>query len=241
MDQETINILKENFDKLPKLVQDAILGADVSEAVQAIGKKRALLLDQVGNLETEVMLLLVGLADSEEFPDNLEKNLGVDSFVAQDIVTDVNELILEPIKARMIEDTTEAEDEGIITRDSLLREIENPSPSRFRLEPSQNFSLAETHNSKVLGRSEENVKPAEPRVGEIAALPLTIDPSHELAAPAAAPVVTEPPVIPVIAPVPPITPPASPITQAPRTITEIRPEPKPETRRSVDPYREPIE
>ncbi|HYF10258.1 MAG TPA: hypothetical protein VD967_01470 [Candidatus Paceibacterota bacterium] len=248
MDQETAHILKESFDRLPSLVQEAILGAEVSQAVQAIGKKRSLLLDQVGDLETEVMLLLVGLADSEEFPDNLEKNLGVDSSLAQDIAADVNEFILEPIKARMIEGTAE-EDEAMITRDSLLREIENPSPSVFRTEPVRNApSLAETHNAKVLG-SEKESAPAEPKGEKAAALPPIMDPGHELAAPGASHQ-PEPAKEPATAPVPPsaapskpVPPPApaAPITEAPRRVTEIKPEMKPPARRSVDPYREPIE
>jgi len=242
MNEETKALLKEKFDALPSTVQEAILGTRVSEAVQAIGKKRSLLIDQVGSLETEVMLLLVGLSDTEEFPDNLRENLEVSSSQAEEITGDVNDMILEPIRQRMLE-ATEEEDETTLTRESILREIESPSPARFTTAPAA--SLAETHNDKVLGKGSPDEVPV--HTEPLASLPLPIDPSHELSAPAAlvaeiAPVV-ETSIAPTPAPpAPPIIPvaPSIPITQAPRTVTEIKPA-QPEKRRTIDPYREPLE
>ena len=56
---ETREIIKEQFKKLPKDVQEAILSSNVPEKLDGITKKNRLHIDQAGKLEMEVFLTIL--------------------------------------------------------------------------------------------------------------------------------------------------------------------------------------
>lgn len=105
MDAETKKLIQEQYAKLPKQLQDAIQSSHVNEMIGAIATQNKLHIDQIGEFENEVMMLMMGFTDPIEFVGEIQKTLGVTAEVALKIATDTNEQILLPIRDRM-ENTT---------------------------------------------------------------------------------------------------------------------------------------
>ncbi len=101
MDDETKKLIQEQYAKLPKQLQDAIQSSHVNDMIGAIAAQNKLHIDQIGEFENEVMLLMMGFTDPIEFVGELQRTLGVNSEVALKIATDTNEQILLPIRERM--------------------------------------------------------------------------------------------------------------------------------------------
>lgn len=238
--------LDKRYQEIPLPIREALSSEEFSEKIFTIGEEHGLLLDQSDSLAETVALTMLGEIPLEKFHEKIQI-LGVPEEIVSAITKDINEKILQPLK----EDLQHIGERGEASREDILREIENPSPSRFtRATPAP--SIIETHNYKVLGseKSETFIPPQIP-TEVLPSLPPTIDPSHEIDAPhIVTPSSVEKPSLPPITqtsattPIPPQapkpTPPSQPITQAPRTVTEIK-SVQAEKRRTIDPYREPIE
>jgi len=98
MDEETKKMIKERFDALPKMVQDAILSSDYESSLVEIGKKYQLTVGQMGMLEQETTLTMMGLTPIENFETELTRELNVDKIKGGQIVTDINEKIFLNIR-----------------------------------------------------------------------------------------------------------------------------------------------
>lgn len=135
MDQE----LKAKYDKLPADVQTAIESSDVLMRLQGIGKKYGLLMDKVGILETKVASVMLGEMPTEEFVDAIEESLGLSTEDAIKLATDVNIEIFLPIRESLmkmgneethpIENAPREISEETGSREDILAEIENPTPT----------------------------------------------------------------------------------------------------------------
>ena len=95
---ETQEIIKEQFKKLPRNVQGAILSANLQEKLKRLTEKYHLRVDQAGSLETETLLVMLGLERPDSFSTNIEKEVRVSTEVAQQIANDVNAEIFLPIR-----------------------------------------------------------------------------------------------------------------------------------------------
>ena len=98
MDEDTTKMIKERFDALPKMVQDAILSSDYENLLIEIGKKYQLNVDQMGMLEQETTLTMMGLTATKDFETELTRELNVDPAKGRQIVVDINEKIFFNIR-----------------------------------------------------------------------------------------------------------------------------------------------
>lgn len=122
---------------LPEEIQKAIDENRLFDKLPEIGKNNGLHLDQIGLLEKEVRLVLAGQVHPDEFVDQVEESLGVDTEKAISITADVNMDIFLPVREFLMnsesEKTTNSESvkdhEDVVTKESLLSEIENPAPT----------------------------------------------------------------------------------------------------------------
>jgi hypothetical protein len=142
-------IMVDAFKRLPTKIQQAILSADLPQKLQTISRKHNLHLDQTSSLETETVLVMLGIQPSDNFIENLERELRVEREEAVLIANDINELILKDIKdsLRELYKESDIEDnepdrlynqstmknpelESSPTRkEDILKEIEQPTPS----------------------------------------------------------------------------------------------------------------
>jgi hypothetical protein len=154
MDSEIEKIITEQMKKLPEDVVAAIISVDYKTKLQDVVKRQKLLIDQIGKLEMETTLVMLGLETVADYPANLERELGINSLRAKEIALDISENIFKPIRdslKKMNDELGQVEgeeeppvvkftdsNEVTLNRDQILNEIENPVPNRPSPEPVKN-------------------------------------------------------------------------------------------------------
>lgn len=100
MDEKTTQAIKERFSALPKTIQDAILSSDYQNTLIEIGKKYGLTVEQLGILEQETTLVMMGLTSPNSYRSDLQSQMGagVDSSKIGGIVDEVNNKVFFAIR-----------------------------------------------------------------------------------------------------------------------------------------------
>ncbi len=93
--------LKERFGKLPKVVQDAIMSADVEKRMRELADTHKLHIDQWQALENEVMLTLLGAQPIEDLEKNLKSEVNVSDDIASALAGDISKIVFEPIREQL--------------------------------------------------------------------------------------------------------------------------------------------
>ena len=88
----------DQYDKLPKDVQEAIFSAESAKIIQKIGQDYKLNVRQVGILADEAGLLMLGVNGPQDFVKNLTSRLEVDKDTVQKITQEVNSRIFAKIR-----------------------------------------------------------------------------------------------------------------------------------------------
>ena len=137
-------VIKERYAQLPPDLQRAIKSADLAEKFARIADKHSLHIDQNGSLQTETILVMLGLEPASDYVGNLEKELNISGREAQAIAEDVNTEILNAIKSslRTLEEKEEQEEEEIEYKKTddisrILEKIPIPTPPA----PVQNLNM----------------------------------------------------------------------------------------------------
>lgn len=110
-------MLKERFALLPKVVQDAIVSADVEKHLRELAGTHKLHLDQWEKLENEVQLTLLGVNEAEELEQNIRREVGVPEDIARILASDIAHTVFEPI------------------REELERQLEHPEAQAVVVDP----------------------------------------------------------------------------------------------------------
>lgn len=90
--------IEKRLAELPEDVRNAVLSADLGRNVQAIGQAHHLHIDQIGKLEDETMLVMLGFFDPEQFNVQIEQQLLVPAADAAAIASEINTNIFLPIR-----------------------------------------------------------------------------------------------------------------------------------------------
>lgn len=157
----------ENFDEfikqrilsLPLEIQKAFKETDIVGEIEKIRVKFKLMFDQGSVLETETKLVFLGLENPNDLLKNISNNANVSKEIASQIVNEIESNIFKQIKSKLI-DTLKKEDEESqkkvaleetkkeekLDRDSILNEIENPTPT---------FTKAKTEEIKPISHIPE--------------------------------------------------------------------------------------
>ncbi|MES2203113.1 MAG: hypothetical protein V4474_02225 [Patescibacteria group bacterium] len=93
--------VQQRIAELPEDVRNAITGNELGAKVHAVGTKNQLHIDQVGELETQVYLAMLGFSRLEDFQKTLEKELALTPEVAQKVAADVGTDIFGAIRESM--------------------------------------------------------------------------------------------------------------------------------------------
>jgi hypothetical protein len=94
----TAEQITEKFEKLPEDLKAALASADFEKSMQVIGGKYGLHVDTLGLLMTETNMLMLGFTHPNDFVQKVKDHLGLPEDKVTDIVGDINDLILRPIK-----------------------------------------------------------------------------------------------------------------------------------------------
>lgn len=132
---ETKEILKNQFKKLPKDIQDAILAVDLRSKMQFITKKNNLHIDQAEALENEAVFVMLGLEHPSNLVANIAKHVEVSGEKAEAIEEDLNREIFLKVRESLKKIFEERKGEGSsllgkaeeeeLDREKILREIED--------------------------------------------------------------------------------------------------------------------
>jgi len=96
-------IIKEEVEKLPKEARDAVSSFDWITITEEIGNKFLLEEDDINGVQTEILLVLVGITDLEFYEVNLENKMVFTKDKAKDIAEEVFREIFNPINNILIE------------------------------------------------------------------------------------------------------------------------------------------
>lgn len=134
--QELDARFQERFEKLPKVVQDAITSADVTKRLRALAETHKLHIDQWEVLENEVKLTLYGFEQAENLEKNIRSELGVGADIAHALAESINTIVFEPV------------------REELERQLTHPDAK------TETESDVEASRTQILGSSENSATPA---------------------------------------------------------------------------------
>lgn len=90
-------ITLQRFKALPKIVQDAILNSGWQNIVRGLVNEYKLRIDQGNELENIVFGLMLGMFDSEELFDFINKDLGLEEDRAKDLFNKIDQKIFNDI------------------------------------------------------------------------------------------------------------------------------------------------
>lgn len=113
----TEQAIEEKYSKLPEPLKRAINSPDLMSKVIAIGKQNDLMIDQIGQLRTNVLLTMLGLQPSSTFTDILKGDMGVPEIKANKIAAEINTAVFQSIKTYLaeFEEENETEEEAPAT------------------------------------------------------------------------------------------------------------------------------
>lgn len=92
---------RKRYQSLPPEIKELLYSPEMSFAVQQIGKKNRLHIDQVDALNTEVGQVMLGFTPAEEFIPALVEMLNLDRARANAVAQDVNDMLFNKIRESM--------------------------------------------------------------------------------------------------------------------------------------------
>ena len=148
----TFDEINKAFESLPKNLEKAIFAIDYQQRIQEISKKNVLAIDKIGLIESQVTLILIGLAKPEDFGKDVLEATSLPKETINAVVRDINEQIFKPIRARMME---------LDEEDRILAEPDEPETNEVtQIEtPSTNpGTTVETFPTEITGKVTPFVK-----------------------------------------------------------------------------------
>lgn len=99
MAEENIEqVIKDHLATLPEPVKKAIASFDWAREVFDIGRKHGMHVDRIADLQTEVMLVVIGLISPRDFQNELDTRIERDTEKALQIAEEVNEKVFIRIR-----------------------------------------------------------------------------------------------------------------------------------------------
>lgn len=122
--------IQDYFERLPKLMQEAVTSVETYESIENIGKKYNLMVDEIGELIDQVGLVLIGLEKPSNFVNDICDRLSIKRSEAQMIADDLNREVFAQIRMRMRE-SQEQEDtkENSQIPEQRFESAAKPNPS----------------------------------------------------------------------------------------------------------------
>ena len=98
---EEDKLIKEQFDKLPQSLRQAIEAVPWKELVQRIGKENNFNAEQLNSLEQETMFVIYAFESPQDYVLNLVREMEVAEDTALNIVEAINEKIFKVISTKV--------------------------------------------------------------------------------------------------------------------------------------------
>ncbi|MEX2052294.1 MAG: hypothetical protein WD991_01185 [Candidatus Paceibacterota bacterium] len=165
--------LDERFKKLPEDIKNAIIESNYYDNLYQIAQKYGLNIRQTGLLEEAVTSVMTGVLSPDKLEGTVKERTGTTPDIAGQMVIDINEKILKPVRTKMMQKT----DKPPITSIKINR-VTPEKTEETKLKHSEEFILnnagikinPQKLNALELGSGKQEVKtppatPATPPVG----------------------------------------------------------------------------
>lgn len=114
MTKDIETLIKERYDSLPKNLRQAIKSTGWENILRKISTTNNFTPEQERSLQTEVLLIFLGLDNPKFLIENLKKSLSLENELANSIAEDISELIFKEISFKLNEvSTSENKDAGL--------------------------------------------------------------------------------------------------------------------------------
>ncbi len=140
MTQEELNQkLRERFQEIPKVLQEAITSANVEKQLRELATKHKLHVDMWQLLENEVIVTLLGLQPADDLAANLQNDLGLPKEASIALARDVSTIVFAPVRQELERtlEHPEAKSEEESDVDTVRTQIleQKPTPTSTSLPP----------------------------------------------------------------------------------------------------------
>ena len=98
MDENTKKIIQEKFDALPESIREMIMSSHYEDTLITVGQKNNLNVNQMGILERETTLVMMGLTNPKDFETDIVRELNIEKTKGAQIVAEINEKIFLKIR-----------------------------------------------------------------------------------------------------------------------------------------------
>lgn len=130
MDKNIEQIIRDKFNSLPKTIQEAIMSSDYENSLIQIGRDNKLTVGQMGILEREVTLVMMGLTPLNQFEAELAMELDVE---VQPLIKALNEQIFQKIRDFLKTSSGEDNSKEIEPEESSMEPTEIKKSEEFVL------------------------------------------------------------------------------------------------------------
>jgi hypothetical protein len=103
MKELTMEEIQAKFETLPPEMKAAVRSPDVLDTIENIGKRHNLMIDQIGDLVDQIVLIMLGFEHSSTFVADISKRLSLKEDRARRLAKDVNAEVFAKLKTHMRE------------------------------------------------------------------------------------------------------------------------------------------
>lgn len=128
--------IDSRFEKLPRVLQDALFDPKIARRIFAVGDRFELTIEHIGFLAEETGFVMLGFTRPTMFKDALKERLGADDARAQSIAHEINNQVFFPLREIM---------KSALGTDVILEKIveqsEPPAPSKIPISQEESILL----------------------------------------------------------------------------------------------------
>lgn len=152
------NQIEQRMAELPQDVRDVVNSAQLGTNLRAIGQAHGLHIDQIAVLEDEVMLVMLGFFEPEDFNNQIATQLRLSTLDATAIAQEINQVIFLPIRESMIAFAASKRKAPVVPEPAQAKP-QIPSAPQM---PNAEKMLTETTVAKPIYKSDPYREPIEP-------------------------------------------------------------------------------
>ncbi len=151
--------VQKRLQELPKKIVDTIEKTEWKNSVDNLGKKFKLDDEKISLLQNEVYYVLMGFEPRKDLKENITREVGVDSNIADWIIEDVNKNIFESIKGELesIQENTEDDEDTKFTPNSYEQILINQAKAMHPVGVAPSNLPTEEEGSGMETKREERV------------------------------------------------------------------------------------
>lgn len=98
MDENQKKLIQEQMQRIPPEVREAIEKSDWERTIFNIGHEHKMHIDDIDTLSIETILTMIGLEHPKDYPENIQKAIGLKEEELMNLVDEVNERLFSKIR-----------------------------------------------------------------------------------------------------------------------------------------------